>query len=169
MLPMKWVEQIFNRLTVCYGRDFINRYEGADLQDVKDDWAHTLGGFVNHAEAIAYGLKNLPDGKPPTAFEFRAICRRAPAPARPAIEAPKPDRAKVAEFTSGMKQAIAAPDDMTAWARKPKSAIAFSAVLDLVREGDYRFDQILTDLREAGHVVGDRLVNRWDGFGWVAL
>lgn len=169
MLPRNWIDELFSRLVLRYGRDFVSRYEGLDIDQVKDDWAEVLAGFSENPGAIAYGLKYLPDGRPPTAAEFRALCRNAPQPDRPAIAAPKPDQAKVAEFTKGMKQAIAKPDDMLGWARRPKSAIAFSAVLDLVREGDYRFEQILTELREAGHVVGDRLVNRWDGFGWVAL
>lgn len=167
MLPMKWVEQIFERLSVCYGRDFINRYEGADLQDVKDDWANTLGGFVSHGEAIAYGLNNLPEGKPPTAFEFRAVCRRAPAKKVPALESPKADPERLAELAAGAKKSVGSNGDMAAWARKPKSAIAFSALLKLVSEGESLFEEILADLRSAGHVDGNRLVNRWDGCGWV--
>jgi hypothetical protein len=78
-LPMPWVERIFTKLTMVYGRDFLGRWEGLDISEVKADWAHELSGFKDHAESIAYALKNLPDsGKPPTVLEFRAMCRKAP-------------------------------------------------------------------------------------------
>ncbi|MGH6625161.1 MAG: hypothetical protein ACRECD_01215 [Burkholderiaceae bacterium] len=95
-LPINWVERIFQKLTVAYGRDFLARWEGVPMADVKTDWAETLGGYMEHPEAIAWALANLPDSKPPTAQEFRAICRRAPAPELPRLSEPKADPARVA-------------------------------------------------------------------------
>ena len=65
-LPLAWVEKVFRKLTVVYGRDFMARWEGQEINDVIEDWAEELAGFVNWPEAIAWALKNLPDSKPPT-------------------------------------------------------------------------------------------------------
>lgn len=62
------------------------------------------------------------------------------------------------------------PIDPIGWARKPRSAIAFHAVLELaVRDEEPAFIEILEKLRKDGHVVGDDLVRRWDHVGnaWV--
>lgn len=95
-LPATWVDKIFAKLTLAYGRDFLARWEGLEIADVKADWAHELGGFAGHPEAIAYALQHLPV-KAPAVIEFRAICRQSPAPELPRLEAPKADPARVAE------------------------------------------------------------------------
>lgn len=94
-LPTLWVERIFQKLTLAYGRDFLGRWEGIPLADVKTDWADCLSGFHAHPESIAFALSNLPDSKPPTAQEFRALCRKAPAPDIPRLPEPKADMARV--------------------------------------------------------------------------
>lgn len=95
-LPAPWVDKIFAKLALAYGRDFLARWEGLEIADVKADWAHELGGFAVQPEAIAYALQH-PPVKAPTVIEFRAICRQAPAPEAPRLEAPKADPARVAE------------------------------------------------------------------------
>jgi hypothetical protein len=87
-LPHLWVDKIFMKLTVVYGRDFIGRWEGINLADVKADWAHELAGFEQHPESIAYALQNLVPGKPPTVLEFRALARKAPLPEHKALPGP---------------------------------------------------------------------------------
>ena len=84
-LPTKWVEALFTKLQLAYGRDFLGRWEGTDLDSVKADWGHELGGFESHPEAIAYALAHLPPAAP-TVMEFRAICRKAPLPEVPRLE-----------------------------------------------------------------------------------
>ena len=59
-LPAAWTDKIFKKMTLAYGRDFLARWEGIDLNDVKSDWSHELAGFADHPEAIAYALANLP-------------------------------------------------------------------------------------------------------------
>jgi hypothetical protein len=73
------IDVVFTKLSLTYGRDFLGRWEGMDLLDVKNDWAHELGGFENNPSAIKYALQNLP-AKAPTVIEFRHICQRAPEP-----------------------------------------------------------------------------------------
>lgn len=118
-LPSAWTDKIFAKLSLAYGRDFIGRWEGIDLGDVKTDWSHELSGFDAHPEAIAYALANLPQ-KPPTVIEFRAIARRAPLPEAPRLEAPKADPAKVAAEIAkqtDLKSAFAPKHNPKEWAQ----------------------------------------------------
>lgn len=71
-LPFVFIDQIFSKLTLIYGRDFASRWEGMNISDVKADWAHELDGLDRSPQRIAYALKNLPTSKPPTVLEFRA-------------------------------------------------------------------------------------------------
>lgn len=77
-LPAHWVDKIFTKLTLAYGRDFLGRWEGVSLVDVKADWAHELAGYQNAPDVLAYVLQNLPAGKPPTVYDFRLMCSNAP-------------------------------------------------------------------------------------------
>lgn len=95
-LPDPWVERIFAKLALVYGRDFLSRWEGQDLKVVKADWGHELRCFQQSPKAIAYGLSALDPAKPPTVLQFREACLRAPQYAPPALPAPKADPAVVA-------------------------------------------------------------------------
>lgn len=121
-LPMPWVEKIFHKLTLIYGRDFIGRWEGLELADVKTDWAHELSGFENFPDGIAFALQNMPAGKPPTVLEFRSMALKAPKPAMKQIEGPKADPARVAEELKKATQAVKKPAqngiDNKAWAKR---------------------------------------------------
>lgn len=88
-LPSPWVDKIFEKLSLVYGRDFIGRWEGLNIDAVKADWAHELDGFQQRPQAIKHGLETLPPSKPPTVLEFREICRRAPEFAPKALPEPK--------------------------------------------------------------------------------
>lgn len=87
LLPSSTIEAIFTKLSLVYGRDFLSRWEGLELQDVKTDWAHELAGVSN--ESVRYALKNLPAQKAPTVLEFRNLARNAPPPEFVRIDAPK--------------------------------------------------------------------------------
>jgi len=117
-LPIAWVEKLFRKLTLTYGRDFLARWEGLDECDVIADWAEELAGFVNHPEALAYALKHLPPGKPPTVIEFAAAANKCPPPVHVALPAPVADPVVVAEIVAKAK-AAAKPQvsDPKAWAR----------------------------------------------------
>lgn len=81
------VDMLFTKLSLIYGRDFISRWDGLELQDVKNDWAHELAGVS--LESVRYALKNLPAQKAPTVLEFRNLARNAPPPEFVRIDAPK--------------------------------------------------------------------------------
>lgn len=88
-LPTAWVEKIFDKLTLNYGVDFMARYKGIPLQDVKTDWSHELGFAVGRPSCISYALSNLPE-RPPTAQQFKALCLNAPNTEVPAALLPQP-------------------------------------------------------------------------------
>lgn len=119
-LPLAWVDKIFMKMTLIYGREFIGRWEGIEVADVKTDWAHEMSGFENWPEAIAWGLQNLPHGKPLTVLEFRALCYKAPKPDRPQLPEPAARVERVAEELKKLRPITEKPirDDGREWARR---------------------------------------------------
>ncbi len=122
-LPIPWVDKIFLKLTLVYGREFIGRWEGLEIADVKTDWGHELAGFENWPEAIAHALATLPPGRPPTVVEFRELARKAPRKKLIALPEPPADQARVAAeleklaAITGKKGARVGQIDHKAWAR----------------------------------------------------
>ncbi len=94
MLPAAWVDRLFARLIAVYGMAFMRQYEGLQADDVKAMWAQELANFKTWPDAITYALDMLPE-RAPNVIEFRNICRRAPRPEQPRIEAPPADPAVV--------------------------------------------------------------------------
>lgn len=135
-LPLPWIDRIFEKLTMTYGRDFMDRWKGLSIPDVKTDWANELAGFERWGEAIAYALENLPASKPPTVLEFRDIARKAPKPDRPALPEPKPDPErlrqeldKLAKVRQGTQ--VGNRVDHKAWARLLQAREAAGEILNL--------------------------------------
>ena len=117
-LPLPWIDRIFDKLTLAYGRDFIGRWEGLPLASVKTDWAHELSGFDKHPQAIKHALQSLPAAKPPTIFEFRNLCISAPRAAHLELPAPPADPVMVAAIANKIKlSAPSGPVDHKAWAK----------------------------------------------------
>lgn len=115
-LPIEWVEKLFTKLSVNYGVEFLNRYKGIPLVDVKTDWSDVLGGF--DGAAISFALRTLPD-RPPTAQQFRNLCLQAPSTVEvPKLEMPKanPEMAKMVMDRLAEKPAVRT--DRLDWARK---------------------------------------------------
>ena len=121
-IPTNWIDKIFEKLSLRYGREFLGRWEGMPIGDVKTDWGDVLGGMAEHPEAIGWALDNLPDVRPPTAQEFRAICRRAPSPDVPRLEAPRASPERIAaELAKLAPRANGTAVDMKDWARRLKA------------------------------------------------
>ena len=114
-LSLPWVEKIFKKLTLVYGRDFMSRWEGQEINDVIDDWAHELSGFDKWPEAIGWALQNLPAGKPPTVLEFRAICHRAPKTERKALPEPVADKSRVEQELQKLAKPVPKVNVYTDW------------------------------------------------------
>lgn len=76
-LPSEWVDRIFERLTVLFGRRFGDLYAGVDPQRLRDAWAVELAGFESQPDRIAKALHSLKGAQhPPTLSEFIALCRQ---------------------------------------------------------------------------------------------
>lgn len=95
-LPLSSVNEIFARMTVVYGSDWLMKWEGIDGDAIKDQWATDLGGFVNRLDAIQHALDHLPVDRPPNSLQFRVICMNAP------YEAPPADKIEAAPQLPGM-------------------------------------------------------------------
>lgn len=118
-LPAAWVDRIFEKLSLVYGRDFTGRWEGMDLNTVKSDWAHELSGFAQHPEAIAWALQNPPE-RAPSVLDFRKIARLAPEQKAPQLEYSAAGKARVeAELAKlgHVKKTPTMGKDYRAWAR----------------------------------------------------
>jgi hypothetical protein len=119
-LPTTWIDRIFEKLTLVYGREFLNRWEGVPLAEVKADWAHELAGFEHWPEAIKHGLQNLPPDRAPTVLAFRDLCRKAPQKAQEALPAPKADPERVRAHLNQLRAVLGRSEpsaDPLDWAR----------------------------------------------------
>lgn len=115
-LPPEAVDRLFRRLVATYGRRFWAQWEGVEPADVKAVWARELGGYVDRDDVFTWAFENMPE-QPPNAIEFRNLCRRAPAPVTPQIEAPRADPQKVAEAIADARAILEAKaEHRTAWA-----------------------------------------------------
>lgn len=120
-LPLPWVDRIFDKLSLVYGRDFTNRWDGLPLDAVKCDWAHELSGFENHPESIKYALQILPQSKPPTVLEFRNLANSCPKMTINELPLPPVDPKIIEMVTQGMRPVTNQPHGMKQWAYILKS------------------------------------------------
>lgn len=90
-LPSEWVDRIFSKLTARFGRDFLSRWEGVDINLVKADWAEELAGLQGRPDAIKYALEHI-GGKAPTVDDFKTLCGRAPVHALLRLDSPMADQ-----------------------------------------------------------------------------
>jgi hypothetical protein len=118
-LPAAWTDKIFEKLTVTYGRDFLSRWEGMDLNAVKSDWAHELSGLFRQPSSIAWALDHLPE-KPPTVVQFRRIANEMPAPTEPRLEYEPAGMERIAAELARVAPSITRvnPVDSRDWARR---------------------------------------------------
>ncbi len=119
-LPAAWVDKIFLKLTLTFGRDFLSRWEGIPIEDVKVDWAHELRGFQQNPAAIAYGLEHCIAGKPPTVQEFKSACYRKP-DTTPLLPSPVVDPVIAARVLEGLRESAKTKPSMKDWAYRLKS------------------------------------------------
>lgn len=104
MRPSAWIDSLFARLAVRYGTGWTRMWEGFDIGAVKADWSDVLDRV--RPESISYALRYLPADRPPTATQFRDICRRAPEALPPQLPAPKVEDAVVKAAVSKALAAI---------------------------------------------------------------
>lgn len=118
-LSVETIDRLFTRLTATYGAAWDRSLGSSPLQDVKTVWAHELAGFADHLQDIAWALENLPE-RCLNVLEFKALCRRAPLPEVPRLEAPKANpelvKAELARLQPMMTRSIPQAQDKD-WAR----------------------------------------------------
>lgn len=99
------VELIFTKCGLVYGRDFLARWEGLDVAEVKADWQRELGPLLDNPQAIKHALEHLPIDKPPTVLQFRVLCVNRPVAAVLALPEPQATPERRAEVRSLLQQA----------------------------------------------------------------
>lgn len=138
-LPVNWVEKIFDRLSMIYGREFMTQWHGMDMLEVKRTWAEELAGFIDRPDCIDYALRNLPTDRAPSALKFREICRRAPPPSVLRIEH---SVQKTADSDELAAKALAATSvnkkDPKAWAKKLRAREKSGEPLSLIQREFWR-------------------------------
>jgi hypothetical protein len=102
------VDAIFAKCLLVYGHDFLARWQGIALAEVKADWGRELGVMLSQPHAIKHALENLPE-RPPNALQFRALCFSYRPPVRH-VELPAPiprDPERVRVFVDNLKRKLA--------------------------------------------------------------
>lgn len=107
-LPSQWIDRIFSKLTARFGRDFLGRWEGVDLDIVKADWADELSGLQSRPDAIKYALENM-GKKAPNVAEFKEICNRAPVAGLLSLPSPKASRDVIDKAIELARAAVLTP------------------------------------------------------------
>lgn len=107
------IDELFGRLLVRYGADWLRQWQGVDEEMVKQDWMREMAGLP--MRAIRYGMEHLPTGKPPTVGQFKTLCLNAPPPLVKALPSPKPDRARLAAEFAKLRDTIRGERDPRAW------------------------------------------------------
>ena len=102
------MDLVFAKLTLVYGRDFLSKWEGLDMAEVRADWMRELGPILSSPMSIRYGLENLPADRVPNVLQFRAICEAAPKPyQRPEALLPRAEHVATAEDKARVRAMLA--------------------------------------------------------------
>lgn len=73
-LPESWVEKLFHRMLLEYGKKFSDQWGGADTDELIAHWANELAGYTG--EEIKRGLAAMAGRDwPATLPEFKKMCR----------------------------------------------------------------------------------------------
>jgi hypothetical protein len=120
MLPIEWVDKLFQKFGLIYGVDVARRYQGLDPAAIKQEWANCLGGFRNRPEAIKFALDHLPSDRCPTMLQFRDLCRQCPPPKVTALPEPKADKVVVTKEMAKIVKEAFRNDDPLGWAKRLK-------------------------------------------------
>lgn len=148
MLPMAWVEKIFQRMHGTYGVRLLNAWKtgqvldsgkDAGVQNAMETWAMDLGGFLDSPRCIAWALENLPADNIPSSKAFAEICRHAPEISLPALPYHQTEEDKIRQ--KALSRAATASTkakgyDPLKWAKKPASQTAAAFLHDAWKRRD---------------------------------
>lgn len=73
-LPQSWIEKLFHRMLLDYGKKFTDQWGGADTDELIAHWAHEMAGYTGIE--IKRGLDAMKARDwPATLPEFKKMCR----------------------------------------------------------------------------------------------
>jgi hypothetical protein len=73
-LPRTWIEKIFHKMLLDYGKKFVDQWGNIDLEDLLAHWANELSGYSG--KEIQGGLTRMAQNDwPPSLPEFKKMCR----------------------------------------------------------------------------------------------
>lgn len=101
------VDIIFGKCALVYGRDFLGRWEGMSLVEVKADWLREMGWWLERPQAVKFALEHLPE-KPPHVLQFRALCAQAPKQPAPVVAEIEPTPEQKLRAAEIKREAVAA-------------------------------------------------------------
>lgn len=133
-LQSSWVDRIFMKLSLTYGRDFLARWEGLDMDTVKADWAHELAALSGHPKRIAYGIENLPS-KAPTVIEFRTACWSMPVVE--VLQLPAPDPGGMKRIGQALSAGINHQEPPSEWMERLRRDVE-AGTASMARKEHYR-------------------------------
>lgn len=119
-LPTDVIDRLFHRLSGAYMSAWERAIGNTPINDVKSAWAHELAEFGRSRDSlsrIVWALDNLPD-RPPSAPEFKRLCRQAPIVEELALPMPKADPKKVYVELSKLAPIKAAMSSVTSAGNK---------------------------------------------------
>lgn len=117
------IDRLFTRLSATYGAEWTRQWASVPITDVKTAWGHELAGYASSKagrNVIKHALDNLPE-RCPNVIQFKNICRAAPTRDVPRLEAPKADKAKVADALAKIAPPSDNPHGAKAWAHRLKA------------------------------------------------
>jgi hypothetical protein len=138
MLPLEWVDKLFQKLAVVYGSEFLRKYQGIDAAAIKQEWATELGVFAHRPDAIRFALAHLPSDKCPSMLQFRDLCRQAPRPNTTALPEPKPSVQVVDKEIAKMVEKAFTNRDPKLWAKKLKKRHEAGEKLTMIQVKAYK-------------------------------
>lgn len=73
-LPLEWIEKLFNKMSLDYGKRFVDQWAGADPDELFAHWARELATYSRDELVRGYNALSGRDW-PPTLPEFKRMCR----------------------------------------------------------------------------------------------
>jgi hypothetical protein len=70
MLPNTWIDALFSRFEGLYGNQFVQKWDGLDVNNIKKVWAETLDGITGEQIKLALIECGKSCKFPPSAPEF---------------------------------------------------------------------------------------------------
>lgn len=184
-LPSRWVSEIFRRMQGLYGSRWADLWrtgqtnaQGLDdgMQNAMEVWGQELSGFADQPECIKYALE-VSSGKafPPSLPEFREHCReygrrKQQDTMKLEHKLTPEEREQQKAMAEKIASAVKKPEsfDDLAWAKKPRSHHAASAIYSEAKAGNSVLKEIFDDLVTRGWMEATgKLLKRWDGVAEV--